>query len=63
MLVFRNQTAYSRFWGGRMHLNEVTTAIRCLSRQLLVLVPTPSSQPTVSSRKTWVSVKVDQPKD
>lgn len=25
-----------------MHLNEVTTAIRCLSRQLLVLVPAPS---------------------
>ncbi|TVY81794.1 UPF0187 protein [Lachnellula suecica] len=41
MLVFRNQTAYSRFWGGRMHLNEVTTAIRCLSRQILVLVPAP----------------------
>ncbi|TVY39207.1 UPF0187 protein [Lachnellula subtilissima] len=42
MLVFRNQTAYSRFWGGRMHLNEVTTAIRCLARQFLVLVPAPS---------------------
>jgi len=25
-----------------MHLNEVTTAIRCLSRQFLVLVPAPS---------------------
>lgn len=41
MLVFRNQTAYSRFWGGRCHLNTVTTAIRCLSRQFLVLVPPP----------------------
>ncbi|CAG8950220.1 hypothetical protein HYFRA_00008458 [Hymenoscyphus fraxineus] len=41
MLVFRNQTAYSRFWGGRIHLNKVTTAIRCLSRQFLVLVPPP----------------------
>ena len=42
MLVFRNQTAYSRFWGGRCHLNTVTTAIRCISRQILVLVPPPS---------------------
>ncbi|KAH6680478.1 Bestrophin, RFP-TM, chloride channel-domain-containing protein [Halenospora varia] len=41
MLVFRNQTAYSRFWGGRCHLNTVTTAIRCLSRQILVLTPPP----------------------
>ncbi|KAI9051498.1 hypothetical protein LZ554_004544 [Drepanopeziza brunnea f. sp. 'monogermtubi'] len=43
MLVFRNQTAYSRFWGGRCHLATVTTAIRCLSRQILVLVPAPST--------------------
>ncbi|KAK0128407.1 hypothetical protein ONS95_000380 [Cadophora gregata] len=43
MLVFRNQTAYSRFWGGRCHLNTVTTSIRCLSRQILVLVPAPST--------------------
>jgi len=42
MLVFRNQTAYSRFWNGRCHLNTVTTAVRCLSRQILVLVPAPS---------------------
>jgi putative membrane protein len=42
MLVFRNQTAYSRFWNGRMHLNTVTTAVRCLSRQILVLTPAPS---------------------
>lgn len=42
MLVFRNQTAYSRFWGGRCHLSKVTTAIRCLSRQILVLVPAPT---------------------
>jgi putative membrane protein len=42
MLVFRNQTAYSRFWGGRCHLNTVTTAVRCLSRQILVLVPAPT---------------------
>jgi putative membrane protein len=41
MLVFRNQTAYSRFWGGRCHLNIVTTAIRCITRQILVLVPPP----------------------
>lgn len=41
MLVFRNQTAYSRFWNGRCHLNTVTTAIRCISRQMLVLVPAP----------------------
>ncbi|CZT13436.1 uncharacterized protein RCO7_00644 [Rhynchosporium graminicola] len=50
MLVFRNQTAYSRFWGGRSHLATVTTSIRCLSRQntqltlkVLVLVPPPST--------------------
>ena len=42
MLVFRNQTAYSRFWGGRCHLNTVTTAVRCISRQILVLVPAPA---------------------
>ncbi|PBP23297.1 hypothetical protein BUE80_DR005884, partial [Diplocarpon rosae] len=42
MLVFRNQTAYSRFWNGRCHLATVTTAIRVLSRQILVLVPAPS---------------------
>jgi hypothetical protein len=42
MLVFRNQTAYSRFWNGRCHLNTVTTAVRCLSRQILVLVPAPT---------------------
>jgi putative membrane protein len=44
MLVFRNQTAFSRFWGGRCHFTTVTTAIRCLSRQILVLVPAPSMQ-------------------
>jgi putative membrane protein len=43
MLVFRNQTAYSRFWNGRCHLSTVTTAIRCISRQILVLVPPPAS--------------------
>lgn len=42
MLVFRNQTAYSRFWNGRCHLNTVTTAVRCLSRQIVVLVPAPT---------------------
>jgi putative membrane protein len=42
MLVFRNQTAYSRFWGGRLHINAVTTSVRCLSRQILVLVPAPA---------------------
>ncbi|KAL2075433.1 hypothetical protein VTL71DRAFT_376 [Oculimacula yallundae] len=43
MLVFRNQTAYSRFWDGRCYLATVTTSIRCLSRQILVLVPPPST--------------------
>lgn len=42
MLVFRNQTAYSRFWSGRTHFNTVTTAVRCLSRSILVLVPAPT---------------------
>lgn len=41
MLVFRNQTAYSRFWDGRLHLNTVTSAIRCLTRTILVLAPPP----------------------
>jgi ion channel-forming bestrophin family protein len=39
--VFRNQTAYSRFWNGRLHLNTVTTSVRCLTRQILVLSPPP----------------------
>jgi putative membrane protein len=42
MLVFRNQTAFSRFWGGRLHINTVTTSVRCLARQILVLVPAPA---------------------
>jgi ion channel-forming bestrophin family protein len=42
MLVFRNQTAFSRFWDGRMHVSTVTTAIRCIARQILVLVPAPT---------------------
>jgi putative membrane protein len=42
MLVFRNQTAFSRFWDGRMHVSTVTTAIRCIARQILVLVPAPA---------------------
>jgi putative membrane protein len=41
MLVFRNQTAYSRFWDGRLHLNTVTSSIRCITRQILVLAPPP----------------------
>lgn len=41
MLVFRNQTAYSRYWNGRLHLGTVTTAIRCLTRHILVLSPAP----------------------
>lgn len=41
MLVFRNQTAYSRYWNGRLHLNTVTSAIRCLTRTILVLAPPP----------------------
>lgn len=42
MLVFRNQTAFSRFWDGRMYVSTVTTAIRCIARQILVLVPAPA---------------------
>lgn len=41
MLVFRNQTAYSRFWNGRLHLNTVTSSIRCLTRTILVNSPPP----------------------
>jgi putative membrane protein len=41
MLVFRNQTAYARFWDGRLHLNTVTSATRCITRQILVLAPPP----------------------
>jgi ion channel-forming bestrophin family protein len=39
--VFRNQTAYSRFWSGRLHFNTITTSLRCLTRQILVLAPPP----------------------
>lgn len=62
MLVFRNQTAYSRYWNGRLHLGTVTTAIRCLSRQILVLSPAPSpsrrtSDPPKPSREPSVFVQ------
>ncbi|KAL3423215.1 hypothetical protein PVAG01_04962 [Phlyctema vagabunda] len=49
MLVFRNQTAYSRFWNGRLHLNTITTAVRCLSREIFVLVPAPDITPLVQN--------------
>jgi putative membrane protein len=49
MLVFRNQTAYSRFWNGRLHVSTVTTAIRCLARQILVLTPAPAVPPALVS--------------
>jgi ion channel-forming bestrophin family protein len=53
MLVFRNQLAWARFWGGRNHLSTVTTAIRCLSRQFLVLVPAPKlSLQSLGSRES-----------
>ncbi|RDW88684.1 hypothetical protein BP6252_00716 [Coleophoma cylindrospora] len=52
MLVFRNQTAFSRFWNGRLHLNIITTAIRCISRQILVLVPAPDITPVASGSST-----------
>lgn len=39
MLVFRHQTAYSRFWNGRLHLHTCTTSIRLLTRTILVCVP------------------------
>ncbi|TGO51610.1 hypothetical protein BOTNAR_0350g00050 [Botryotinia narcissicola] len=41
-LVFRNQTAYARFWSGRSHFATLTTSIRCLTRHLLVLVSAPA---------------------
>lgn len=41
-LVFRNQTAYNRYWTGRCHFNTLTTSIRCLARHILVLVPAPA---------------------
>lgn len=44
MLVFRNQTAFQRFWDGRCHFSVVTSSIRCLSRHILVLTPAPSMQ-------------------
>ncbi|KAG0648683.1 Translocase of outer membrane 22 kDa subunit [Hyphodiscus hymeniophilus] len=56
MLVFRNQTAYSRFWGGRCHINTVTTAIRCLSRQILVLVPGPAAPPALSASMSSIDL-------
>lgn len=45
-LVFRNQTAYNRFWTGRLHFNTVTTAVRNLTRSILSQVPAPSSSPS-----------------
>lgn len=39
--VFRNQTAYSRFWNGREHMATITTSVRNLTRHILVLSPSP----------------------
>jgi ion channel-forming bestrophin family protein len=36
MLVFRNQTAYNRFWDGRNNLTTILTGIRNLARTILV---------------------------
>jgi putative membrane protein len=58
MLVFRNQTAYSRFWNGRCHINTVTTAVRCLARQFLVLVPAPSSPPSLPTASSMSSLNL-----
>lgn len=49
MLVFRNQTAYSRFWEGRLHLNTITSSIRCLVRTILVLSPAPAPHRRLSA--------------
>ena len=35
MLVFRNQTSYSRFWDGRNYLTTVITSVRNLTRSFL----------------------------
>ncbi|KAF8866910.1 hypothetical protein BDZ45DRAFT_610181 [Acephala macrosclerotiorum] len=55
MLVFRNQTAFQRFWDGRCQFNVVTTSVRCLARQFLVLVPAPSMQSSLPGFYTVVS--------
>ncbi|EGD92270.1 hypothetical protein H112_00168 [Trichophyton rubrum D6] len=36
ILVFRNQTSYNRFWDGRNCLTTITTALRNLTRAILV---------------------------
>lgn len=54
MLVFRNQTAFSRFWTGRLHVNTVTTAIRCMARQILVLVPAPAVPAGLQSSEIYL---------
>jgi putative membrane protein len=54
MLVFRNQTAFSRFWDGRLHVNTVTTAIRCIARQILVLVPAPAVPANLQSSEVYL---------
>ena len=35
MLVFRNQTSYSRFWDGRSHLCTIITSVRNLTRSFV----------------------------
>ncbi|KAI9837216.1 MAG: hypothetical protein M1819_000290 [Sarea resinae] len=35
MLVFRNQTSYTRFWDGRNYLTQISTSVRNLTRAFL----------------------------
>lgn len=36
MLVFRNSSSYERYWGGRTELTKIVTALRNLTRSILV---------------------------
>lgn len=51
MLVFRNQTAYNRFWDGRNYLTVIITSIRNLTRSFLACgAALPSANPNLADR-------------
>ncbi|KAI1905999.1 hypothetical protein LOZ61_006861 [Ophidiomyces ophidiicola] len=50
ILVFRNQTSYNRFWDGRNALTSINTAVRNLTRTILVNSFYPNRPLTSSER-------------
>ncbi|KAM5467389.1 hypothetical protein MauCBS54593_005357 [Microsporum audouinii] len=51
ILVFRNQTSYNRFWDGRNSLTTITTALRNLTRTILVTSRNPNGPLTDAEKQ------------